>query len=266
MAELVFIGVPYWLGKKDDYSGSVDIVKNAGVASQFDAAWVDIAPDFDAYNHPVNAVNSAVAEAIKTAVANNRVPLIIADDCTVCLGNMKGLEDSDPDVLWYDAHGDFNTEETSPSGFLGGMPLAAMVGMGNQNLVTGIDFTPIASSKVYLTDGRDLDEAEAQLVADSDVTHWENVSQIQSHAWDKRPLYVHFDGDVLRLEDHPAVSYPADGGVSVDNVLSSVQYALTHANVKAVHFTCWNARLEGAPQSQETILHCIRTVAQGLRG
>lgn len=266
MAELVFIGVPYWLGKKDDYSGSVDLVKEAGVASQFDAAWVDIAPDFDMYDHPVNAVNAAVAEAVKTACDNNRVPLIIADDCTVCLGNMKGLEDSDPDVLWYDAHGDFNTEATSPSGFLGGMPLAAMVGMGNQNLLSGIDFAPIAASKVYLTDGRDLDDEEADLVANSDVTHWEDVTQVQAHPWQNRPLYIHFDGDILRLEDHPAVGYPAEGGASIDTVLSSVHHALTHADVGAVHITCWNATLEGADQSQETILRCIRTIAQGLRG
>ncbi|MGB7341634.1 MAG: arginase family protein [Phototrophicaceae bacterium] len=265
MADLCFIGVPYWLGRKDDYSGSVDIVKNSGIASDFDAPWMDLAPQFEAYDHPVNAVNAAVAHAIKHAIENQQVPLIIADDCTVCLGNVKGVQQFNPDVLWYDAHGDFNTEETSPSGFLGGMPLAAMVGLGNQNLMTGIDLMPIDDRKIYLTDGRDLDAGEAQLVADSRVTHWQSLQGEHHHEWDNRPLYIHFDGDIIRLEDHPAVGYPATGGPTTDACIASLKHAISHADVKAVHFTCWNATLDGAEQSQKTILSVIRAVAEALR-
>jgi len=266
MADLVFIGVPYWLGKKDEYSGSVDIVKNSSVAAEFNAGWVDLSPQFDAFDHPVNAVNRAVADAIKVALADNKVPLIIADDCTVCIGNMKGLEQFSPDVLWYDAHGDFNTEETTPSGFLGGMPLAAMVGLGNQYLITGIDFAPIDDNKVYLTDGRDLDEGEAELVANSNLTHWLSLNGELDHDWDNTPLYIHFDGDIIRLEDHPAVGYPADGGPSTVDCIESLQHAIESADVKAVHFTCWNATLDGAEQSQKTIMSVIRHVAKALRG
>lgn len=266
MRDLIFIGVPYWLGLKDDYSGSVDIVKNSGIVAEFDAEWVDLNPQFDNYDDPVNAVNKAVADAIKDAIAKGKFPLIIADDCTVCLGNMKGLEQFNPDVLWYDAHGDFNTEETSPSGFLGGMPLAAMVGMGNQNLMTGIDLLPIDSSKIYLTDGRDLDEGEAQLVAESDLTHWLTLEEEFFYDWDNRPLYIHFDGDIIRLDDHPAVGYPAEGGPDVEACIASLRHAILSADVKAVHFTCWNATLDGAEQSQETIMTVIRSVAEELHG
>lgn len=266
MADLVFIAVPYWLGKKDDYSGSVDIVKNSGIAADFDAEWLDLSPQFDHFEHPVNAVNHAVAEAIHSALANNKLPLIIADDCTVCLGNMKGLEQFSPDVLWYDAHGDFNTEATSPSGFPGGMPLAAMVGLGNQHLMSGINFAPIDDNKVYLTDGRDLDEGEAKLVADSNLTHWLSLDSELDHDWENRPLYIHFDGDIIRLAEHPAVGYPAEGGPSTEDCIVSLLHAIESADVKAVHFTCWNATLEGAEQSQGTILAVIRGVAEALRG
>ncbi|MEM9955330.1 MAG: arginase family protein [Chloroflexota bacterium] len=265
MTDLVFIGVPYWLGEKTDYSGSVDMVKNSGISAEFDAEWVDLAPNFDAFEHPVNVVNSAVAEAIQQALADDKLPLIIADDCTVCLGNMKGLEQVSPSVLWYDAHGDFNTEDTSPSGFLGGMPLAAMVGMGNQHLMTGINLQIVNDHKVYLTDGRDLDPEEAQLVADSNLTHWETLSGELDYDWNDAPLYIHFDGDIIRLDDHPAVGYPAEGGPSVDECIASLKHAIISADVKVVHFTCWNATLDGADQSQKTILSVIRAVAKALQ-
>lgn len=264
MTDLCFIGVPYWLGRKDDYSGSVDIVKHSGIASDFDAPWIDLSPDFDAYDHPVNAVNVAVANAIEQAISNQQIPLIIADDCTVCLGNVKGLAQFNPDVLWYDAHGDFNTEETSPSGFLGGMPLAAMVGLGNQNLMTGIRLNPIDDRKIYLTDGRDLDEGEATLVAESQLTHWQSLDDELAHNWNNRSLYIHFDGDIIRLEDHPAVGYPATGGPTTEACITSLKHAIEMADVKAVHFTCWNATLEGAEQSQKTILSVIQSVAEAL--
>ncbi|GAB5490824.1 MAG: arginase [Phototrophicaceae bacterium] len=266
MTKLAFIAVPYWLGRKDEYSGSVDIVKKSGIAREFNAKWINLSPDFDAYDDPVNAVNQAVADAMKKAIRQKRFPLIVADDCTVCLGSMKGLEDFSPDVLWYDAHGDFNTEETSPSGFLGGMPLAAMVGLGNQNLMTGIDLEPIESSRIYLTDGRDLDEGEAQLVSESNLIHWQTLDDEFTHDWDNRPLYIHFDGDVIRLEDHPAVGYPAEGGPNMEDCIASLRHAIMSADVKAIHFTCWNATLEGAEQSQETIMTVIRSVAEELHG
>jgi arginase len=266
MAELVFIGVPYCLGRKDDYSGSVDIVKNSGIVADFDGRWIELNPQFEDFEEPVNAVNSAIAAAIKDSIANNQLPLIIADDCMACLGNMKGLEQFSPDVLWYDAHGDFNTEETTPSGFLGGMPLAAMAGFGNQYLTTGIAFTPIDDSKIYLTDGRDLDVGEAKLISDSDVTHWLSLDEELAYDWGNRPLYIHFDGDLIRLEDHPAVGYPAKGGPSVDDCIDSLLHVIGSADVKAVHFTCWNAKLDGAEQSQNTILTVIRKVVEALQG
>jgi arginase len=116
-------------------------------------------------NTPVISVNRAIAEAIQAH--HDAIPMIMAGDCTACVGAMKGLEAQSPHVLWYDAHGDYNTPETSPSGFLGGMPLAAMVGRGSQWMLEGVKMTPIAEERVVLIDARDLDPEEAQLVRES---------------------------------------------------------------------------------------------------
>jgi arginase len=264
MAELVFIGVPFRLGTKEKYSGSVEMVWDSGIAAEFDAEWLMVEPQFDHYDHPVNAINAAVAEIIKQK--QGKIPFIIAGDCTVCLGNMKGLEDSSPDVLWVDSHGDFNTPESSPSNFLGGMPLAAMAGHGNQDLMTGIGLDPVPESKIVLTDGRDLDPEEADLVSRSELIHLTKLKRVKNIFWGKRPVYIHFDGDVIRLEDYPAVNYPAKGGPSLEESIEAMCHVINHSIVVGIHFTIWNNDLDGAEKSQLAMMKLIRSLAKELHG
>jgi arginase len=262
MSKIEFIAVPYWLGKQEENMSAIAEVRASGIAEEFGAKWREVKPEADA--NPVNGLNRAVAAAVKAVVAAGKIPFIIAGDCTVCLANMKGLEAFSPNVLWYDAHGDFNTPETTPSGFLGGMPLAAMVGMGNEDLMEGIGLSPIDESRIIISDGRDFDPEEAELVRDSEVIHLPNVSQIHDVDWQKAPLYIHFDSDVVRLEDMPAVAYPAKGGPSIDETLKSLRHAVRSADVKALHVTCWNNGLAGAEQSKNAVLAAIRVVAEEL--
>jgi arginase len=262
MSKIVFLAVPYWLGRQEQDVSAIEAVRASGIAEEFGAEWRLIRPDND--ENPVNAVNRAVAAAVQEATAAHQIPFIIAGDCTVCLGNMKGLEAFSPNVLWYDAHGDFNTPESSRSGFLGGMPLAAMVGMGNQDLLEGIGLEPVEESRIILSDGRDLDPEEAELVRDSEVLHLSNLAQLHDIDWKNAPLYIHFDCDVVRLEDLPAVSYPARGGPSIEETIASLRHAVRSSELKALHVTCWNNSLAGAEQSRDAVLAAIRVVAEEL--
>ena len=137
MTKLVCIGVPYYLGESKPERREVDALRRSGIADELNAEWVDIEPDFGSADDPVVAVNLALASTIQAHAA--KLPVVFANDCTSCLGMVKGLESKAPSILWYDSHGDFNTPETSPSGFLGGMPLAALVGRGNHHLMRGMD-------------------------------------------------------------------------------------------------------------------------------
>jgi arginase len=262
MSNLVFLAVPYWLGKQEQDVSAIEEVRASGIAEEFGAEWYVVHPEAD--ENPVNGLNRAVAAAIKEVIAEGKTPFIIAGDCTVCLGNMKGLEEFRPNVLWYDAHGDFNTPETSPSGFLGGMPLAAMVGMGNEDLIEGIGLEPVDESRIILSDGRDLDPEELELVRDSEVLHLPNLEQLHEMDWQGAPLYIHFDCDVVRLEDMPAVGYPAQGGSSLESTIATLRHAVRSSDLKALHVTCWNNSLEGAAESQEAVLMAIRAVAEEL--
>ena len=209
MSKTICIGVPYYLGEKKSDRTEVQTLRATGIAEELNAEWVEIEPDFQASDDPVVAVNRALAVTIQ---ANpDKVPVVFANDCTSCLGMVKGLEKRAPAVLWYDSHGDFNTPETTPSGFLGGMPLAALVGRGNQHLMRGIDLEPIAESDVIVSDGRNLDPEEGIMLRQSQVTIYETLQALNTAALPEKPLYIHFDTDVVDCEDMPAMSYPRAG-------------------------------------------------------
>lgn len=262
--KLLIIGAPYYLGKTEGAGKSANVLKESGIAEEIGAEWVDLQPSFASFDNPVNAVNKALAETI-AAQDDDTVSLVMVGDCTACLGVMKGLEADAPDVLWFDAHGDFNTPETSPSQFLGGMPLAAMVGRGNQDLMEAIDLQPVPERKVTITDARDLDPAEAQALEESALAHLTDIAYIRQIDWQNKPLYIHFDGDLIRLDDMPAVSYKAEGGPALGETIEGLRHALQVADVKAVLFSLWNNDLDGAEQSAENTKEIIRAVAEELK-
>ena len=258
MNSYVCIGVPYYLGEALPDRREVAALRQTGIADELDAEWIDIDPDFAAADDPVVAVNRALADAI--AARKDKIPLVFANDCTSCLGMVKGLERRSPVVLWYDSHGDFNTPETTPSGFLGGMPLAALVGRGNQHLMQGLKLQPIQESDVIITDVRNLDPEEGDMLRASDVTIYETLAALDSAELPARPLYIHFDADVVDCAEMPAMSYPEPGGPSLQESVESLQHVRARGDVAGALFSLWNGALAGADEAMAATLELIRAL------
>ena len=258
MSKTICIGVPYYLGEKKSDRTEVQTLRAAGIAEELNAKWVEIEPDFQASDDPVVAVNRALAVTIQAYP--DKVPVVFANDCTSCLGMVKGLEKRAPAVLWYDSHGDFNTPETTPSGFLGGMPLAALVGRGNQHLMRGIDLEPIAESDVIVSDGRNLDPEEGIMLRESQVTIYETLQALNTAALPEKPLYIHFDTDVVDCEDMPAMSYPEPDGPSLQESIDSLQHVISKSNMVGILFSLWNGTLSGSDRALAATLALIRAL------
>ncbi len=157
---------------------------------------------FELGNLPAQGLQLAVLLAEKPN------PVVYAGDCLSIMGVAGGLQRRgiEPTIVFFDAHGDFHTWETTPSDFLGGMPLAMLTGRGEQTIVDGVDMTPIEDDRVWLVDGRDLDPGEDRAVAESGIHH-ATVDQI---AADPPPgdIYLHIDVDVVDPTDMPGVTAP----------------------------------------------------------
>jgi arginase len=263
MSQFVCIGVPYWLGERITDRSEVASVKASGIADELGARWVDITPDFAVGVDPVVAVNRALAEAITTH--GDKIPIIFASDCTSALGALKGLERHNPAVLWYDAHGDFNTPETTLSGFLGGMPLAMLVGRGNERLMQGVGLVPLNERDVLITDARDLDPAEGVLLRQSNLTHLRHVNELLDVPLPQKPLYIHLDVDVVDSAEMPAMNYPASGGPSLDQVAATLDRVAREGQGVGILLSLWNGAMEGADVALQNTLRLLRALVGGMQ-
>lgn len=195
----------------------------------------------------MGALNDELADAV---AATDRLPVVYAGDCVIILGVTAGLQRKgiDPVVVFYDAHGDFNTWETTSSGFIGGMPLAMLTGRGEQTIVDACGLRIVPDDDAVLVGARDLDPGE-RILLDASELRIAAVESVMAAVPSERDLYVHIDVDVVDPRDVPAVNYPAPGGPSAAIVAASVAQLAATGRVVAFTVSSWNPALEGAEKA-----------------
>ncbi|MGB3713168.1 MAG: arginase family protein [Candidatus Promineifilaceae bacterium] len=201
----------------------------------------------------------SLRDAVAAAAAAGDKPVSVAGDCCTTIGVLAGLQQAGvaPSLIWFDAHGDFNTWETSPSGFLGGMPLAMLVGLGEQTIVEGIGMKILPEERVILTDARDLDPGEKEAVAGSGVKHLTDVADLLESPLPEGPIWVHFDVDILNTRELPAVSYPAPGGPSADLLRRVFKRLASTGRLVAVSLSSWNDELDQDGRSRDLSMELL---------
>ncbi len=250
---VTLIEVPYHLGVEDSgYGKAPRMYLDAGAERLIREAGNDVeitrvrreTPYGDELAAVLN-VNAALAVEVRQAVARNRLPVVLAGDCNAALGVMAGTGTRSTAVLWFDAHGDFNTPETSPSGYLDGMPLALATGRCLRDRVWGrLGGACVPEDHVVHIGGRDFDREEEQslsrsrvrVISASELTRegpedalWPLLQTLMRAQSGRRPdelgamadAYLHLDVDVLSPDEAPAVGYPAPGGLGRDQRLDA---------------------------------------------
>jgi arginase len=158
-------------------------------------------------------------------------PLIIGGDHSIAIGTIAGISNycqksnKKLGVIWIDAHGDMNTDETSPSGNIHGMPLAASVGLGALELTSvGGDFQKIAPKNVVMIAIRDLDDGEKIAIKKNNLNIF-TMEDIDKHGMavvitkalhklkDLDFIHVSFDLDATDPSICPGVGTPVKGGL-----------------------------------------------------
>jgi arginase len=169
----------------------------------------------------------AIYQAGQTAITAGSLPLFIGGDHSIAVGTIGGVSSREPvGVLWVDAHGDFNTPATSPSGNLHGMPLATLLGRGEPAWVNSGRPGPILEpAQVILIGVRDLDPAERPALKESGIAIYtmhdidkRGLAGVAQEALDRLSrfprLHVSLDMDSLDPDEAPGVGTPVPGGLS----------------------------------------------------
>jgi arginase len=164
-----------------------------------------------------------LAESRKAVAAGT--PVVVMSECTLVPPVLAAVRERHSDValVWIDAHGDLNTPETTPSGFLGGMPFAELLGwcFDDWRRLAGLE-PPLPEERAVLVGGRDLDPGERANVDRSRVHESDDAAGALAALPPDAPLYVHVDTDVLDPSLTPDAGFPAPGGWSVERMRSEV--------------------------------------------
>ena len=164
-----------------------------------------------------------LAESRKAVAAGT--PVVVMSECTLVPPVLAAVRERHPDValVWIDAHGDLNTPETTPSGFIGGMPFAELLGwcFDDWRRLAGLD-PPLPEERAVLVGGRDLDPGERDSVDRSRVHESDDAAGALAALPPGAPLYVHVDTDVLDPSLIPDAGFPAPGGWSVERMRAEV--------------------------------------------
>jgi len=174
------------------------------------------------------AAAQSLAAVVATARADSRFPLVLGGDHSIALGSIAAAaRDRTLGVIWVDAHGDFNTPDTTPSGNIHGMPLAALCGIGDPRLVNLIyPGRKIDPHHVALVGIRDLDGEEKSLLRTHGATVFtmqhidrQGLDQVMARAIEVAcsgtdGLWASVDLDVADPHEAPGVGTPVSGGIS----------------------------------------------------
>jgi arginase len=178
---------------------------------------------------------------VEDALTGGRVPVLAAADCSIAVTTLPAALRHRPDarVLWLDAHGDYNTPDSSGSGYLGGMCLAGACGEWDAGLGETIE-----AERLVLAGVRDLDGGERELLERSEATVI-GASVVETlvavkNALDGAPVFIHLDLDVLDPEEFPA-AVPAPGGLSSDKLYDLMEAVADDSELVGVEVTAFEA-------------------------
>jgi arginase len=252
--EIQVIQVPYDSGRRDVRMGKGPrhLVEHGLKQTDVRTFHVDSIEVDDPYPLEVGTtfkVLRELSEKVRNAVQRSRFPLVVAGGCISSVGTSAGLN-ADA-IVWLDAHGDFNTPETTISGFLDGMALATCTGRCWKELAASVpNFEAVDEGNVLLLGARDFDPAEQRALAESTITllgpqgvHEQGVSAALEPMLAKlqnRRVYVHVDLDVLDAEQARVNQFPPTPGLSLQEVLETVRLLRERLTVVGAAVTAYD--------------------------
>lgn len=195
---------------------------------------------------------NGLQHAVRASLKAGNLPIMVANTCSASLATLPVVAAELPEicVLWIDAHGDFNVPDTTDSGYLGGMVVAAACGLWDSGMGAGL-----RSNLVTIVGGRDIDDGEQKLLDANDVTvlppEGYSLEALRSIVRD-RPIWVHIDWDVLEPGYIPA-DFAVTGGLlpkQIEEILAEFAPQIRGLEVAEFH-------VSGAQSDPSGALKCI---------
>lgn len=200
----------------------------------------------------------ALQNNVSAIISRDNKPFMIANTCSASLATLPILARNYPDatILWIDAHGDFNTPETTASGYLGGMVLAAACGLWESGMGAGID-----PSKVVIAGARDIDQLERDALLRVGVRFLspaDSRPETILRMIGDNPVWIHTDWDVLEPGFVPA-AYAIPGGL-VPEKLRAIFEAIPQHQIVGIELAEFEASGDET-ENAASLAHLIHAIS-----
>jgi arginase len=206
------------------------------------------------YLKEITETCTRVADMVLKALSEGMTPVILGGDHSVAAGSVSGVsefyrrQNQNIGLLWIDAHADINTPETSPSGNVHGMPLAALAGLGPESMANILGFTPkVRPENIVLVGVRDIDATEKQNIHRAGVTEVYTMRDIDERGMravmeealraagrGTAGYHVSLDMDWIDPEDAPGVGTPVRGGATYREAHLAMEIIADHGRMLAL--------------------------------
>lgn len=216
-----------------------------------------------------------IADKVSDCASKGMFPLVLGGDQTVSIGTLAGLAPygTRRGIIWIDAHADFNTKETTPSGNIHGMALSAILGYGISRLSHFRKICPKALEENTVIIGcRSIDEKEQERLADSKITVYtmKEVDElgigrvideaVQIAGKGVKDVHVSFDIDVLDPREAPGTGTPVPGGLTYREAHLVMEDLFESGNVSSAELVEVNPILDTANHTAEIAVELLESL------
>lgn len=219
-------------------------------------------------------LDGLVSAEVRAALAAGEFPLVLSGNCNTSVGTLSGTGPGGLGVVWFDAHADFNTPETTTTGFSDGMGLAIAVGHCWETMARGVPgFSPVAEENVVLAGARNIDPAEHQRLAVSDVTVVRAdpagqgaffrafAAALDALTGRVGKVYVHLDLDVLDAGNvGRANEFASEGGLSAEELEAALAMVRERFAVGASGIASYDPAFDGEGRVLRAAIACARAL------
>ena len=218
-------------------------------------------------------VDGLISEQVRGALDDGQFPLVLSGNCNASVGTISGAGPEGLGIVWFDAHPDFNTPETTTTGFTDGMGLAVAVGHCWRKMAEGVPgFSPVAEADVVLAGVRDVQPAEGERLAASGVTvvgadriDREGLRDLAGALDGLKTrvdrVYVHLDLDVLDpAEVGRANGFAPEGGLGAEELLTALGMVSGRFDVVAVGIASYDPAFDADGRVLGTALACVEAL------
>jgi arginase len=261
MSDARLIQVPWYLGREHP-----DLSRGPGVLAEAIGGETVVVPGPEPRPVPNEVADSfevirSVRSAVSDAVGDGRFPLVLAVNCFTSLGTVTGAG-RDLGVVWFDAHGDFHTPDSTPTGFLDGMGLAMLTGDGWSELREGLRTVP--AENAILVAARDFEPTESARIGASALRR-ANADTLEG-ALDELAtrvdaVYVHIDLDVLDPSVARANVLAVENGLDTQQLEHALAAISDRFEIAAAALTAYDPSKDGESRVPEIAARLARRLA-----